>query len=146
MLVHQRLITVSSVTNPNAKDAVRFTAARATPDLNCPPVAVNDTSLDHRERSLGQRQLFRQRHRSRRRPDHVLGTSAVYLAARTTLRSVRHSSGGYIWSLDNANLRRGRAQQRRDADSGDPVFGQRRHAASNTATLTITIHGVTDPD
>ena len=29
---------------PDARDAVRFTAALATPDLNCPPVAVNDTA------------------------------------------------------------------------------------------------------
>ena len=59
-----RLITVTSVNNSNARDAVRFTAALATPDLNCAPVAVNDKASITENAVIGQRQRFRQRHRS----------------------------------------------------------------------------------
>ena len=141
-----RRLTVSSNGNSNAKDAVRFTAARATPDLNCAPVAVNDkASITENSTSVSGYLVANDID-----PDGdpiILWDLGVIpgLPAYGSISS-NASAGFYLWSLDNAIPA---VDGLNDGETLTQVFVYSVYdggLASNMATLTITIHGVTDPD
>lgn len=138
-----RLITVSSVSLPTEKDAVRFTAALDTPGLNCPPVAVNDTnSITENAVSVSGNLLANDID-----PDGdtlgIVDYGAVPTARGTLLVN---PDGSYTWFLNNAAL------DVNALNNGETLTQVIQYSVmdgsltSNIATLTITIHGVTDPD
>jgi Bacterial Ig domain len=139
-----RLMTVSSVGNPNVKDAVRFTAARATPGLNCAPVAVNDTNSITENAASVSGNLFA----NDIDPDGdpiVLGPVDLVPPFYMPTISTTASTGAYACFLDNGNAA---VDALNNGQLLTAVFNYRvtdgNGGVSNTATLTITIHGVTD--
>jgi VCBS repeat-containing protein len=140
-----RLMTVASVGNSALRDAVRFTAARATPDVNCPPVAVNDKASITENSASVSGNLFA----NDIDPDgdpislaDLIGVPPYYV----TSVVISPATGAYTAFLDNAGpvdaLNNGETLTQVIQYSVQDGNG----LVSNIATLTITIHGVTDPD
>jgi VCBS repeat-containing protein len=145
-----RLMTVASVGNSALKDAVRFTAALATPGLNCGPGAFNDTASITENQSSVSGNFFANDIDPDGDPLRLewFGASPVIVVGVKYFSSwtINPFTGGYTFDLDNSGAV--------DAlNNGDTLtqeiwyqVNDGNGAVSNIGTLTITIHGVTDPD